>query len=245
MENRSGNWKLVLVLALLGMVPTSHAQQAPPTAQTASHAPVAETGIRTDRLTPRQLRTWRAIERIVFAKDGSGQFRHPRLHGLWQWVGTSSHVIYVELPDPKDRCDHQAGKFKVEKYDPDGQKYTALIRLCLPVIDRALIRKRARGISGFIQYEGLGKEERYAEALGHELAHAVWILGDRNHARLIEDLEMEVNAFHTCRRNAVQGVTWDEQARQLLKRIESLTTRIELPAETVEEEIWQELLRNQ
>ncbi len=96
-------------------------------------------------------------------------------------------------------------------------------------------------MEGFIQYEGLSREERYAEALGHELAHAVWILGDRSHARLIEALDREVEEFNNRRREAVHGVAWDEQTRQVLRRIESLTTEIERPAETAEAEVWQEM----
>ncbi len=204
----------------------------------------ASPGIRTDRLSPKQLRAWKAIEAIVLATDESGRVRHPRLHSLWQWAETSGNVIHVELPDPKARCDHQAGKFVLEKPGFDGQKPTAVIRLCLPVIDGALVRKRTRDADGFVRFEGLGKEERYAEILGHELAHAFWTLGDQSHALLTDDLKREVEEFDTWRRQALAGAAWDERARQLMRRIESLTAEIERPADSAEAEIWKELLES-
>lgn len=223
-------------------MPDAAAQERIPTPAHLSE-PAVETapGIRTDRLSPRQLRVWETIKRIVFAKDASGRFSHPKLHGLWQWLETSGHVVYMELPDPKDRCDHQAGKFHVEKADPEGERHIAVIRLCLPVIDRARVKERARGEYGFIHYEGLAKEERYAEALGHELAHAVWTLSDRNHSRLIEAVDTEVEEYYSRRREVAKGVARDEQARQHLGRIKSLIGEIEAPADTAEAEIWQEL----
>ena len=152
-------------------------------------------------------------------------------------------MIHVQMVEPRDRWDHEAGKFMVEKFDPDGQKHIAAIRLCLPVIDRVIVRKRAPHEDGFIQYEGLRKKERYAEALGHELAHAVWILGDHRHARLVEDLGREVDELYR-RRQAAHGEVWNEQMRKHLKRIQSWMDQIEKPAETAEVEVWQELLES-
>jgi hypothetical protein len=207
----------------------------------ANMAAPASRGIRTDRLSPKQLGAWKAIEAIVLATDESGRVRHPRLHSLWQWAETSGNVIHVELPDPKARCDHQAGRFVLEKPGLDGQKPIAVIRLCLPVIDGALVRKRTRDAHGFIRFEGLGKEERYAEILGHELAHAFWTLGDQSHALLTENLKTQVEEFDRWRRQALAGSAWDERTRQLMRRIESLTTEIERPADVAETEVWKEL----
>ena len=235
----------MLIAILTPAMADARAGEGEPKAVNISETVEMAPGIRTDRLSPRQLVAWRAIEAIVLGKDASGRFNHPKLQSLWQWVETSGHVIYVELPDPKDRCDHQAGRFRIEKADIDRQKYIAVIRLCLSVIDGALVRKRARNMDGFIQYEGLSREERYAEALGHELAHAVWILGDRSHARLIEALDREVEEFNNRRREAVHGVAWDEQARQSLRKMQSWIGEIETPAETAEAEVWQELRKSQ
>ena len=245
MASRSISWTAVLLGTLLAAAPGARAQERLHQASTPADRMANVTpGIRTDRLSPRQLRVWKAIEGIVHAKDGSGRPKHKKLHSLWQWTETSGHVIQVELADPKARGDHQAGEFMIEKADPDGQKHLAVIRLCLPVIDEALIRKRVRGANDFVRFEGLGKRERYAEILGHELAHAVWVLGDQNHVRLLEDLNREVEEYDRCRRRAVHGTASDEHGRQVLRRIESLTTEIERPAETAEKEIWQELLES-
>ncbi len=201
-------------------------------------------GIRPDRLPPRKLRAWRSIEAIVFARDDSGRLYHPRLHSLWQWAETSGHVIYIHLVSPKHRWDNQGGRFRIEKFDPSGQKHIAVIELCLAVIDEALVRKRARPGDGFIQYEGLGKIERYAEALGHELAHAAWFLSDQRHTRLIYELDREIDLY-SSRRQAARGKAWDERMRQHLNRVESWKETIERPAKTAEAEVWRELLASQ
>ncbi len=39
--------------------------------------------IRTDRLSRKQLKTWQSIREIVFAKDASGTFKHPKLRKFW------------------------------------------------------------------------------------------------------------------------------------------------------------------
>ena len=242
MAKRSISWIAVPLAVFLATMSNSRAQERLRTASNPSN-PTVETpsGIRTDRLSPRQLRVWAAIEAIVFAQDGFGRLSHPKLHSLWQWAETSGHVIHVQMVEPRDRWDHEAGKFMVEKFDPDGQKHIAAIRLCLPVIDRVIVRKRAPHEDGFIQYEGLRKKERYAEALGHELAHAVWVLGDARHTCLVEDLNREVDELYR-RRQAAHGEVWNEQMRKHLKRIQSWIDQIERPAETAEVEVWHELL---
>ena len=245
MANRSISRSTVLLAVLVVAMPGMRAEERVREASNLADltAPAAP-GICTDRLSPKQLRVWKAIEAIVFAKDASGRLNHPKLHSLWRQIEIGGNVVRVELPDPKARCDHQAGKFMVEKPGIDGQKHTAVIRLCLAIIDGALVTQRARGSDGFIRFEGLGKEERYAEILAHELAHAVWTLGDQSHARLIEDLNREVEEFDRCRRRAAHGTAWDEQARQHLRRIESLVTEIERPADMAEAEVWKELLES-
>ena len=179
---------------------------------------------------------------MVFARDASGRLNHPKLHNLWRSVETSGNVVHVELPAPKALCDREAGKFLVEKRGLDGQKHIAVIRLCLPVIDEALVRERAGDSEGFVRFKGLSKKERYAEILGHELAHAVWTLADQNHARLLEELNAEVERFERSRRRALHRTALDEQEWHHLRKIESLMTEIESPAEIAEAEIWKELL---
>src|SRR5213593_216737 len=111
MANRSISWRAVLLAVFLATMPNSRAQERLYAASSPSNPTVEmPSGIRTDRLSPRQLRVWRAIEAIVFAKDGSGRLSHPKLHSLWQWAETSGHVIYVQLVEPRDRWTHAAGK---------------------------------------------------------------------------------------------------------------------------------------
>ncbi len=201
-------------------------------------------GIRTDRLSQKQLRAWEAIKAMVFSKDASGRLKHPELHSLWRWVETSGNVVQVEMPAPKALRDREAGKFLIEKPGLDGQKPTAVIRLCLPVIDEALVGEGVRDPDGFVRFKGLRKKERYAEILGHELAHAVWTLGDQNHRRLLEELNAEAEGFETSRRRASHGTALNEQEWQYLRRIQSLMNEIEGPAEMAEAEVWRELLES-
>jgi hypothetical protein len=237
--------RTMVLIGILLAVPGAKAEQWPvEESSPASRAADLRTGIRSDRLSPRKLRIWKAIEGIVLARDGSGQRRYPKLHRLWQWVETCGHVVQVELRDPRARSDSQTGRFVVEKFDPDGQRHLAVIRLCIPLIDRAPVRKSGGSDVGFTRFEGLSKEERYAEVLGHELAHAVWVLGDESHTGLMKNLKREIEEYGSLRRHAVSGTASWDQTRQQLKRIGSLVSRIEKPAETVEKEIWQELLRS-
>lgn len=200
-------------------------------------------GIHTERLSPRELRAWRAIEAIVFATDDSGRFSHPRLQSLWQWAETSGHVIYIELRGRKHRSDSLAGGFKIEELDPEGHRHIAVIELCLPLIDQAPVSEKAGPGYSFIRFEGLGKKERYAEILGHELGHAVWILGDESRARLVNDLDREID-FYSRRRQTPKREAWDEEMWEHLSRVESWKRTAEEPARTAEAEVWRELLES-
>ena len=82
MGQQSGFTILTLMVGLLTTIPVAGAQQregaGAPNASVVRHAATA--GIRTDRLSCRQLRTWRNIERLVFARDAAGGPLHPTLH---------------------------------------------------------------------------------------------------------------------------------------------------------------------
>jgi hypothetical protein len=239
------SWSALLLAVWVPAVPGIKAgQRLPEASNPVDLIDPTPPGIRTDRLSAKQLRVWKAIEAMVFAKDASGRLNHPKLHNLWRSVETSGNVIHVELPAPKALCDREAGKFLVEKRGLDGQKHIAVIQLCLPVIDEALVRERAGDSEGFVRFKGLGKKERYAEILGHELAHAGWTFADQNHARLLEELNAEVERFERSRRHALHRTALDEQEWQHLRKIESLMTEIESPAEIAEAEIWKELLEH-
>lgn len=88
-----------------------------------------------------------------------------------------------------------AGLFRLEKYDPTGQHHIAVIELRPRVIDRTRVGSEVQRPDGLIPFEGLGKEERYAEVLGHELAHAADILLNPELARQVEEQVEQTNAL--------------------------------------------------
>ncbi len=79
MATRSILAKVTLALATLTMIPGGFGREVQSHAK--KDGATASDGIRTDRLTPTQLQTWRSIERIVQATDRTGRPLHPRLFG--------------------------------------------------------------------------------------------------------------------------------------------------------------------
>ncbi len=243
MATRSILARATLVFASLTMVPELFGQQA--VSGPARVDATASDGIRTDRLTPRQLQTWRAIERIVQAVDRTRRPLHPRLFSLWQWALTSGHVIYVELIDEKNPQTYHAGFLTVQEPVAKDSARIAVIQLWCSIIEKASVQTEVRRPDGFIPFEGLGKFERYAQVLGHELAHAQLQLKDSSYDGLCRELEKERTAFLASRRQDSSGGSYDQSSKEQLRRILSLTERIEKPAQTVEVEIWRELLGGQ
>ncbi len=205
----------------------------------------ASTGILTDRLTQKQLQTWRSIEQIVQAVDRGGRPIHPRLQSLWQWARTSGHTIYIEMPTEIGPYAYTAGLSTVQP--PKGKETAriAVIRLWCSVINRATVLDKYRRPDGLLPFDRLGKLERFAEVLGHELAHTALQLEDPVYARLCRELEMEVAAFLSSRRQAAKGSLYDQSLKDRMSRIESLTEQIEKPAQAAEAQIWRELLDGQ
>src|SRR5262249_49741132 len=109
---------LVLLAWLAGGV---EAQSAPPERRAVS-------GILMDRLSAKELRRWRSIERLILTEDREGQPQYPTLRGLWEEVEASGHVIYIELPEPTFAFSNVAGHFSLEYLDPRGKKHIAVIR---------------------------------------------------------------------------------------------------------------------
>lgn len=243
MADRSNLAKAILALAFMTMIPRLFGQEAGSGA-TRDDA-TASDGIRTDRLTTRQLQTWRSIEQIVQAVDRTGRPLHPRLFSLWQWARTSGHSIYIEMLDEKNPQTYHAGLLTVQASDGDNGSRIAVIQLWCSIIEKASVQKEVRRADGFIPFEGLGKLEHYAQVLGHDLAHAELQLKDSSYDGLCRELEKERAAFLSSRQQNPKGNAYDQSSKERLSRILSLTEQIEKPAQTTEAEIWLELLGGQ
>lgn len=192
------------------------------------------TGIVTDRLSPAQLRVWRSILDIVMAVDKEGRHVYPTLYGLYRQAETSGHLIRIELSE--EELLSQAGKFSIETLDPVGARHVATIRLNLATIRRTYVGEDACYSNGLMPFCGLGTKQRYAEVLGHELAHAVDFFQKAESLQLYQQLEREASDLDARAVNDANG-DW-------LKRLESvkqLMRQIEKPAEAAELEIWREL----
>jgi len=201
----------------------------------------SDTNIITDRLTGKDLRRWEAIKRIVFAKDIEGQPLHPTLRGLWEKLERSGHVIYIEMRGMGRAISNTAGVFHIERFDPEGVRHVAIIRLYPETIDRAYIGPAASS-EGFIPFYGLSKEERYAEVLGHEMAHAVHILSDPARARMVKEVVQETNElFLSYGRQYGYADVGPELQRRLSLR-DAFLKELEEPAETAERLVWKEIL---
>jgi hypothetical protein len=199
------------------------------------------TNIITDRLTNKDLRRWDVIKRIVFAEDIEGQPLHPTLRGLWERLERSGHVIYIEMRGMGRAISNTAGVFHIERLDPEGVRHVAVIRLYPETIDRAYIGPTSDSPEVFIPFQGLSREERYVEVLGHELAHAVDILSDMTRARRVVEVVQQTNELfllHGQRRG------YANIGPEMLERIairDAFLKELEEPARAVEMLVWKEI----
>ena len=234
------------VLALSLVLPASIPNAAPQqprlnSSECADSRATIPSGIRTDRLSERQIYTWRSIRGVVFASNASGGFKHRTLHSLWEEIQESGHVIYIEFRKPPFRWASAAGDFRVEKYCPAGQGHTAVISLYPSVIDHIHVHGRLQNKSGFVPFLELCKTERYAEALGHELAHAVWILAHPDLARLCEKPAGVDEKAAYCKGQGCKDHRVHIEMRERLIRLESLMGDLEARARATEAVVWREL----
>ena len=156
-------------------------------------------------------------------KDWEGHPRYPSLYGLYQHVDTGGCEIQIELSTQKaTMC--AAGFCRIEHHTEGVPKDVVLIMLNLGTIDRAIPSDEARRAGGFIPFACLGKKERCAEVLGHELAHVARLLTDPDYRRLY-----------------LERQTLADTGSEDLRLIGKLTRLIEHPAEAAEVEIWREL----
>jgi len=222
---RRSVWLAAMVLAILAISSNASAQEAerPGAEAQTTVSPGKVTGVLTDRLNKSQLKAWVSIMEIVLARDGEGRPRHPALYGLYSQADGGGHEIQVELSTQRATL-RAVGFCRIERHAEETQKQGVLIRLNLGMIDRAIASELTRRADGFIPFAGLRKKERYAEVLGHELAHVVQLLTNPDYRGLY------------LKR---QGLA--DAGSQDIQFIRSLTSSIERPAEAAEIEIWREL----
>ncbi|MGH9754425.1 MAG: hypothetical protein ACREA2_16730 [Blastocatellia bacterium] len=199
-------------------------------------------GLITSRLSTKELERWKRIERVVFAEDANQQPLHPTLRNLWEWVETSGHAVFIEIAPSTKTASCTAGTFAIERFDPTGAKHIAAIRLNLSSIDQAYVGPSVARDNGFIPFQDLFKEERYAEVLGHELSHAVHILTDLERARMVEEMVEQTNEILLSRRQNRKVISLAPEMDQRLTRRDALLKDLEAQAEEMEYVIWQELI---
>ena len=202
-------------------------------------------GLDISRLSRKDFERWKAIEKVVLAEGKNGAVLHPNLRALWQWAETSGQQIYIQMISAPAFQSNLAGSLNIEQFDHTGKCHVVVIKLYLSNIDQAVISPRTVRANGFIPFENLGKEERYAEVFGHELAHAQYILSNLLRTHLVYELIETTNdlVLVRARRNANELKSPDMLIR-LLQRDE-LLKEMEAQAEKVEEKIWQEISASQ
>lgn len=206
------------------------------TALVLTGAPRAEAELRTDRLSGGELKAWRQIAAVALAKDGTGRPLHPTLYRLWREVESSRHVLHLEL-----RCrsgsSSIAGRVRIESVGADGRLEATLV-LNLRVIDRVLTGSPDAQL---VPFEVVGRAERRAQVLGHELAHAAWVFAAPDQARLALDVQAAADRLALMARTvgvATLGFGEQVEANELLMR------QLEEPALAAEATIASELRRS-
>ncbi len=199
-------------------------------------------GLIISRLSPKELKWWKEIERVVFAEDAAGRPLHPTLRYLWERVETSGHAVFIEIARSTRASTCAAGSFSIERFDPKGEKHIAAIRLNLSIIDQAHVGPGSARENGFIPFEGVSKVERYVEVLGHELAHAVDILSEPERARKVEEMVEKTNEILLSRRSNWRGDPLAPEMSRRLSRRDALLKELEERAEKTEYVVWRELI---
>jgi hypothetical protein len=199
-------------------------------------------GILEGRISPKDFKRWNAIKRIVFARDLTGLPLHPTLRSLWEQLDSSGHTIYIELNSKSNGLSTTAGTFRIEVFDPLGISHVAVIRLYLATIDLASIELSAARPDGFIPFKGLNREERYAEVLGHELAHAIHILSDLTRAGMVEEMIEQTNEEFLLQGRRYGYTNLNPEIMKRIERRDLLLRELEEPAERIERNIWSEIL---
>ena len=193
----------------------------------------AEAEFRTDGLSGRQLKTWKSIVAVVEATGRDGQPLHPTLHRLYREMASSPHVVRVVIPATKGSS-AIAGRFWLESVGTDG-RHEASITLNLRTIDRVLTGSPDAQL---VTFETLGRTERQAQVLGHELAHAAWTISDPEHVRLVA--AVQERSIELARRARTEGVA-AEGFSAAVDENERLVRALEEPSLAAEAAITEEL----
>ncbi|HEY8462111.1 MAG TPA: hypothetical protein VIM99_17110 [Blastocatellia bacterium] len=199
-------------------------------------------GLITSRLSTKELKRWKEIERIVFAEDADRCPLHPTLRKLWERIETSGHAVFIEIASSTRISTCTAGSFVLERFDPKGEKHVGAIRLNLSSIDQAAVVPGAARDNGFIPFQGLSKKERYVEVLGHELAHAAYILTDLERAAKVEEMVEKTNEILLSWRQRRAGNSLAPEINRRLSRRDELLKDLEEQAEEMEYIVWRELI---
>jgi hypothetical protein len=199
------------------------------------------TGILTNRLSPKDLQRWNAIERIVFAEN-DGRPLHPTLRGLWEWIEASGHTIYVVFAKPNYNLTSTAGNFSIEKFDLRGEQHVGLIQLNLNNIDQAYVGNETWRSAGFIPFEQLSREERYAEVLGHEMAHAIDILTSLDKTGRVEEMVEKTNQLLLHHRSLKPTEQLSVELKHRLTHRDTMLKSLEATADKLEAAVWRELV---
>lgn len=230
---------LLLVLAAAALAGPTAVQAGPLPERFSPHPDGArDRGLSFPRLSAPERDRWAAVVGIVFAEDERGRPLHPTLRGLWERVAARGHDVRIELTDELAT----AGSFHVERWDPRGERHVAVIQLNLDRIDRGLAKPDVGRTDGFVPLVGLSREQRYAEVLGHELAHAVWDLATPARARLgIELRQGQEQLTQAIRESFQPGQPFQPAIRRRMARLEELRWSLERPADALESVVWREL----
>jgi len=193
----------------------------------------AEAEIRTDGLSGRSLKTWKAILVVIEAVGPDGQPLHPTLHRLYRELDSSAHAVRILIPDTKGSS-AIAGRIRIEALGADG-RHEATILLNSRTIDRVLT---GSADAQLVTFERLSRTERYAQVLGHEMAHAAWTFAEAERARLV--VEVQRRSLELARRAQTEG-TAGEGFSDAVQENERLVRLLEEPALAAEAAITEEL----
>ena len=170
---------------------------------------------------------------MALATNPQGRPFYPTLHRLWIEVDSSPHLVHVELRRPSG-SGAIAGRFRIERMEPDG-RMVATLTLDLRTIDRILPGGEG---TQHVPFGELGRAERRAQVLTHELAHAAWAGSRPERAQHAFEVQGEIERLATLARTV--GTSAPEFGAQV-EASERLIRLMEEPALLAEAAVSAEL----